>query len=332
MLFVRASRLGDLLFCVPTMRGFRARWPEVESALLSNHYSAAILGSVVGPGRLLERIHAFKGREGDLGGRAGRALLAELKPQGYDLLLPLRPRRQLRRFAEQLGLPYLYPPCEGDPPAAPGHAVEQSWERLRPLGLEGRPPSIALPKPAHGSGQPPYLLCHPGCDETLRWKHSFAQLRGKVRRRIWPEGHWRELLQRASAELGMEVRVSSGNPREAAYVERLVRGLPGPKPRHHHGLSLSAFAGLVAGAAALLTVDTGPLHVAAAFGTPLVGLYGPSTPSFTGPWLPDGGGQVLERSLPCRPCQGRGVHCVQNVCMSEITPDMALSAVRRQIS
>ena len=61
--------------------------------------------------------------------------------------------------------------------------------------------------------------------------------------------------------------------------------------------------------------------MAAAVGTPLIGLYGPSPPSYTGPWTPAGTSRVLRRDLPCAPCQGRKVRCLRNVCMEEIGVD-----------
>ena len=49
----------------------------------------------------------------------------------------------------------------------------------------------------------------------------------------------------------------------------------------------------------MITVDSGPMHIAAAMGTPVVALFGPTDPARTGPLGP---GAVLRKPLPCSPC------------------------------
>lgn len=76
----------------------------------------------------------------------------------------------------------------------------------------------------------------------------------------------------------------------------------------------------------MVTNDTGPMHVAAALGRPLVALFGPTEPRRTGPY-----GQlknVLRIELPCSPCLKSVCHFEKpNACLQTISPDMVLSKI-----
>jgi lipopolysaccharide heptosyltransferase II len=80
----------------------------------------------------------------------------------------------------------------------------------------------------------------------------------------------------------------------------------------------------------MVTNDTGPMHVAAALGKPLVALFGPTEPRRTGPY-----GQlenVLRIELPCSPCLKSRCHCEKpNECLNAISPAMVFERVRRQL-
>jgi ADP-heptose:LPS heptosyltransferase len=124
---------------------------------------------------------------------------------------------------------------------------------------------------------------------------------------------------------------TSGSRIEARWVERIRTACAHP-PLHVARPGLRTLAALAAEADVVVTVDTGPLHMATAVGTPLVGLYGPSPVAFTGPWAPDSPFAVLRRDLPCAPCQGKSVVCQRNVCMEEITPSDVLATARRLLA
>ena len=84
--------------------------------------------------------------------------------------------------------------------------------------------------------------------------------------------------------------------------------------------SIADLAVLLRDAALVIAGDTGPLHIAAAMGAPLVGLYGPTWPERNGPWHPDE--VVISRAGECvchhkRRCL-RGAPCIDDITIGEV--------------
>ena len=102
---------------------------------------------------------------------------------------------------------------------------------------------------------------------------------------------------------------------------------------------LAALAALLRAGALLVSGDTGPLHLAAALGTPVVGLYGPSDPARNGPWSPDD--EIVSAFADCacaaaRARRGRAVHMVRRCraatgCLDAITVEQVCAAVDRRL-
>jgi heptosyltransferase-1 len=94
--------------------------------------------------------------------------------------------------------------------------------------------------------------------------------------KLWPEASWIELGKKLSCPLVLPW----GSEEERARAGRIAAGLPRASvpPR----MAIDALAALFAGARAVIGVDTGLTHLAAALGTPAVGLYCGSDPALTG--------------------------------------------------
>jgi ADP-heptose:LPS heptosyltransferase len=73
--------------------------------------------------------------------------------------------------------------------------------------------------------------------------------------------------------------------------------------------------------------DSGPLHLAALLGTPVIGLFGPSTPALTAPIVPNA--EMLYEQVPCSPCAQTSCLHPEDHCMRRITPEAVLEAVDR---
>jgi heptosyltransferase-1 len=179
--------------------------------------------------------------------------------------------------------------------------------------------------PAEAQAQADGLLAEAG----LRGR-SFVALSpistGKQGIKAYPPEQWRAVCDQLRASGPPLVLVGSaadGGPHAA-----LLEGGTGPAVSLAGRTPTLVLAGVLARAACVVGIDTGPIHVAAALGVPCVVLFGSSDPART---APSGEGHtVLYRALDCQPCLGRPCER-EGACLREITPEEIVAAVDRTI-
>jgi ADP-heptose:LPS heptosyltransferase len=193
------------------------------------------------------------------------------------------------------------------------HEVERGLSLARAAGFElpaGDDGRLRMKVAAHNpvAGTRPYIVVHPGATVSARAWHPSAS---------------RDLV-RTLAAAGERVVVTGGaRERElCAFVAGSV------------ALDLSAstdlptLARVIAGATALVVGNTGAAHVAAAVGTPTVSLFAPTIPAVRfHPWMVD---HVLlgDQQVPCRHCRARVCPRAEQVCLTSVTVDDVLDALR----
>ena len=92
-------------------------------------------------------------------------------------------------------------------------------------------------------------------------------------------------------------------------------------------LSLKELSILIKDSKAVVSVDTGPMHIASAFKKPTIAFFGPTSPERTGPWA--GKYKIFKSSLPCSPCFKK--KCKNWKCMAKIKPEEVKKALKELI-
>lgn len=157
-----------------------------------------------------------------------------------------------------------------------------------------------------------YVVVHPGASVPARtWAPArFAEAVMALRVAGWPV-------------------VVTGGPLDR-HLGRHVRGPHGPDVVDLTGrLDLAATASVLAGAAAVVVGNTGPAHLAAAVGTPVVSLFPPTVPAAR--WRPWGVDHVLlgDPGVPCAGCRARRCPHAGHPCLAEVTAGDVVAAVAR---
>jgi 3-deoxy-D-manno-octulosonic-acid transferase/heptosyltransferase-1 len=137
--------------------------------------------------------------------------------------------------------------------------------------------------------------------------------------KLWEEEKFAELCDRIHRELGIGVILTG----TAADPLDRIRALMTTEAVNLGGqTTLRELACLYRQAALVITTDSGPMHLAAAVGTPVIALFGPTDPSRTGPY--GAGHRVIRRGLDCMPCFRR--RCETRNCMREIAIEEVFTA------
>jgi heptosyltransferase-2 len=148
----------------------------------------------------------------------------------------------------------------------------------------------------------------------------------------WPAEHYAAVCtQRIAA--GWQVW-TLGSAKDAAVAAQIRALLPATAHAHWHDLtgrtSLAQAIDVMALATAVLSNDSGLMHVAAALGRPIVALYGSTSADFTPP-LADNV-QLLAIDLACRPCFKRTCPLQHKRCLVDLSPSLALSALEQVVA
>lgn len=181
----------------------------------------------------------------------------------------------------------------------------------------------ASPMASVAGGESPYLVVHPGTAAPAR---------------AYPATHWAEVV-RLLSEAGWPVVVTgSKSEREltAGIVSAASTGAAGNAGRARVSdlggeLDLTELARLLAGAAAVLVSNTGPAHLAAAVGTPVVSLFSPVVPAVR--WAPYGVPVALlgNQNAACRDSRRTVCQVAGHPCLSEVEPAEVVVAVNRLV-
>lgn len=163
----------------------------------------------------------------------------------------------------------------------------------------------------------------------------------------WPAGSFASLISEVPAPC-----VITGGKGDNIIAEKIIESLTNKslhagssstinehtekeKARHSERLinlcgktDLKELAALMAGAKAVVSNDSGPMHIAAALGRPTIALFGPTDPEKTGPygWHTNDNLTVIQAQAPCRPCRRRS--CDELICMESITVSTVLKALK----
>ncbi|HEV7285355.1 MAG TPA: lipopolysaccharide heptosyltransferase I [Kaistia sp.] len=149
--------------------------------------------------------------------------------------------------------------------------------------------------------------------------------------KTWTVEGWRGIAEHCGAA-GLGVKLFAHGATETERAARIAAGLPNVEQVPAGGLE--SLIPVIANAAGVVTVDTGLGHLAAAFGIPTIGLYGPTNPGLTGLVGPDVEEFVSTRD--CAPCEQTQCRIKPDFgegppCMADQTADRVWQALARRL-
>jgi len=171
------------------------------------------------------------------------------------------------------------------------------------------------------------LLSHHGVNHTrpIIGLHPFSLWAYKE----WHLGNWSQMIRFIRDTYGYDI-ILTGSPDDRPRAEALIRKYEAPAHNLAGTTTVGDMPALLEQSALVIGVDTVALHIAAAVGTPIVGIFGPSPPMV---WAPRGPKHtVVVNGLDCQPCRRKGCDdSERSRCLDELTWEEVRPQVQRQL-
>lgn len=330
ILLIKPSSLGDIVHAMPTCAAIRRAYPKARLTWLVKRQWASLVERIEGVDRVWPVEPTFRG---------WLSQVLPLRAEGFDLVLDLQGLFRSAAIGWLTGSPLhvgFANGREGSPwfysrrvpaPQLDMHAVDRYLLVAKDVGAVafGTPKfSFRIPQADHDEVE--RLLSRFGVASGARWVAMNVSARWQTKR--WPSASFAAVADRLQQE-GSGPVVMIGGPDERADVAA-VRGLMKTAPIDLTGATtVGLLPALLSRAALLITNDSGPMHIAAAVGTPIVALFGPTSAARTGPY--GAGHQILTENVPCRPCFSRTCrNSLPLECLRAVSPEQVLAAARLQ--
>ncbi|MFN3476979.1 MAG: putative lipopolysaccharide heptosyltransferase III [Candidatus Methylomirabilales bacterium] len=342
ILVINLKRIGDVLLATPALHALKRAFPEsriwalvpkgTEEVLTSNPDLEQVLTFEREiPGGLLEKVKA-----------EGRLLLTvrRIRP---DLVLEMGrgDREAILGFLSGAKVRVGYNPGRSGflgrglllthvvPWGGEKHTVERYLDLVRALGVEAEPGPLRFFFGRSDIEAIDRLLREKGVmeDDLLITIHPTSVWFFKG----WTDEGFAQVIDHLWSRYGAKVAVTSGPARREVEKARRVIGLAKSPLLDLAGkLTLKQLAALLKRSHLFLGVDSAPMHIAAAVGTPVVALFGPSNEQNWRPW--GEGHVVLKKDLFCRPCGRDGCHrSKRSYCLELISPEEVLQAIEGRL-
>jgi len=346
VLMIRPDHFGDMLLMTPAIKALKRGRPELSIHVLCGPWCAELLENYEEADRVLTL--PFPGFQRDGGVRGNPYKLAlqsarQLRRIGYDSALIMRPDHwwgallaTLAGIPQRIGydLPGVSPFLTAARPLEHQHVVLQNLRLVEAMGLSCPSESIQLEFPLRP-------VDRDGIDATLADLGIAGERRvvcihpgSGAASKAWPPEKWARVADAVVNSTAAAI-VFTGTAAEKAMIDDIVRRMPGEAASLAGLTNAGQLAALYRRSLAVLGVDSGALHMAAAVHKPTVTLFGPADPIEFAPWGEARRHAVVTADIACRPCRildWRADDPEFHPCVREISVGQVLEALQRVLS
>lgn len=310
ILIIKMSSLGDLFHALPTVHNLKQLTGASIDWVTQPEYT-----ELVGCFNDVTRVIPFPRRH--LWSKSLEFLRA-LRQERYDYIIDLqgllksavvglgaRGGKTIGPSYNREGSKYLYSAVAGQKNKE-RHAVDEALDVVRYLGLEVLPPAFPVSFPTCVIAEKHPRIALVPCS---RWPTK-----------NWPAERFIELGQRLQKQLAASLFIVGGKA-DQATCNQIQAGLTDKAINTCGKSSLVELGSLLQEMDLVITVDSGPMHMAAALNRPVLAIFGSTNPLRTGPYG-HGHRVITKPGLPCRPCYSRECLSGARRCLLEINADV----------
>jgi predicted lipopolysaccharide heptosyltransferase III len=288
ILLIQIKRIGDLILTTPAIAALRQKFPKAKITLVISQEAEPLLPALAG----VDRTVVVRRNLSDIAGSF--SILRQKFDYCIDFtrndrsaflsFLSRAPKRvvsyRVKRRAAWRGRVYneFVQHRMRDM-----HTIDYNLSLIEPAGVSGTSPPVHLALPAtagerahellrHARIERPFIIFHPGSARAEKF---------------WQPDRWADVISHAAIRHKVNVILTGGTSRtEQAHLAEIEAKLPRPVENSGAGsvvdlsgkMDLLTLAALIGQAQLLVTVDSAPMHLAAATATPQVVLFGPTNP------------------------------------------------------
>jgi len=338
ILCVRLDSLGDVLMSTPAMRALREGVADRKLTLLGSPSGVAAAPFIPELDDVIVYEAPWMKAHETPASAADARIAATLAARRFDAAVIFTTYTQsalpAALLCHQAGIPLRLAHCrenpyrllsdwvpEPEPAGMVRHEVQRQLDLVRKVGCRTGDIGLSFaPRPGdaeaararlHALGILPgqrWLLLHPGASAASR---------------RYPADAWAAAIRLLARSTGLPM-VLTGSSAEVELVEGIRAACGVPTHSLAGRLDLGQLGALLHMAAVAVTNNTGPAHIAAAVGTPLVDLYALTNPQHT-PWRVRN--RVLFQDVPCRFCFKSTCQAGHHACLAGVAPERVLEAV-----
>lgn len=309
LLIYRLDEIGDMVTTLPVFEALKKRFPEMELTL----FCKPLMESMVQHDPYLDVIVT------DYAGLSGRYdVIVDLRGDWDSLRFALGQRPKLRldrgshRFLNRLfkreqehellfNLKIIAPLLAETPTTATAHIYTGRRNKQQAELFAQR----------HDLGE--FVVFHTGARKLLR---------------RWGLQSWATLAEALNRDFGLNI-VFAGAAEDVADIKRIQAKIPFETFSFAEQGSLLDYAALVSQAKLMVGNESGPMHIAAATGTPTLALFGPGQPEIFAPFGEQH--RFLHHKLACNPCDQLSCVHPENPCMNRLLPEQVLAEIHTML-
>jgi len=344
ILIVKLSAIGDVIHTLPALNALRKAYPEARITWLVEEAAYDLVKDHPALDRVLvsKRKRWLKELKSPLFLNAVKEIygfIKELRDTHYDMILDFqallksgilialsRGKRKIGfgKGLEHMEYSYLFLNERFPAVSMEHHALTRGLMLLNALGIPTPQIEYKLAISDHDRQKVDNLLRRYGLVNPGRF--VVVNPVAKWESKLWSNDKFAQLADQIIAQYDAAI-VFTGGLEDRPTICRIKAGMTAQAVNLAGETTLRMLAALYAKADVVVSTDTGPMHLAAAVGTPVVALFGPTAPWRTGPY--GSGNQVITAGQGCAPCFKR--KCSTCDCMALISVDQVFDAVSKVI-
>jgi len=280
ILLLQLKRIGDLILTTPSITALREKFPDAHLSLVVSPATSGLLPAIAG----IDKVYTVRGKTNDAFdwialslGRFDYCLDFTRNDRSAFLTFLSGARKRITADHPRLRMKMRAKSYNEFVEAPVGflHTVDYHLSLLKALGIKDAPRAIRLELPETIVQQADQLLTAAQVGEDFVIFHP-----GSARaEKFWEPNRWAEVIDHCARETGIRCVLTGGrSPVEQAQISAIKDFTKSDVIDLSGKTSLLTLAALVRKARLLVTVDSAPMHFAAAWGTPQVVLFGPTNP------------------------------------------------------